>query len=256
MMKILRLAIFALCFCGAARGETKGTPAKQTEETNPLLVKGLVTPVRQFELASPSEGLVTSIPVQEGDKITAGQAVGELSSEQEKIILRQMDLQSRKQSEDLSSMKRLYEEKAVSRDEYTKAMLGAEQAAAERDLAAIRLKERSITSPQSGVVLRLMKDEGESVRKLESFAEIVDIDRLHVTAYLPVSHLGKVSRGDKVPVLPEGEQGDPIAGEVELVDPVLDPGGEVFRVKVLVPRPTGRLLPGTRATVDFSAATK
>lgn len=252
MIKILQTAVLAaVFFCGTVRGENSG---QETAKSNPLVVEGLVTPVRQFELASPSEGLVTSILVREGDKITAGQAVGELYCEQEKIILRQMELQSRKQTEDLGAMKRLYEDKAVSRDEYTKSMLAAEQAAAERDLAAIRLKERTITSPEAGVVLRLMKEAGESVGKLESFAEIVDIDRLEVTAYLPATHLGKFSRGDKVPVWPAGESGDPIAGEVELADPVLDPGGEVFRVKVLVAEPAGRLLPGTRAKLDFSDA--
>lgn len=256
MMKTLPFIFVAMFFCAAAGAEPEKAPDAPAAKENPLLVQGLVTPVRQFELASPSEGLVTSIPVQEGDKISAGQAIGELYSEQEKIILRQMELQSRKQAEDLSAMRRLYEDKAVSRDEFTKSMLAAEQAAAERDLAEIRLKERKITSPQAGVVLRLMKDAGESVRKLEGFAEIVDIDRLYVTAYLPASHLGKVSRGDKVPVIPAENESTPLAGEVALADPVLDPGGEVFRVKVLVPEPAGRLLPGTRAKVDFSAIAK
>lgn len=256
-MDVLRAMVVCFLFCGAVHVQAENPAATQAGQTNSLVVEGLVTPVRQFELGSPSEGLVTSIPVQEGDKISAGQAVGELYSEQEKIILRQMELQSRKQTEDLSAMKRLFEEKAVSRDEYTKAMLAAEQAAAERDLAAIRLKERTITSPQAGIVLRLMKDSGESVRKLESFAEIVDIERLYVTSYVPASYLGKISRGDKVSVLPgAGERRDFLSGEVELADPVLDPGGEVFRVKVLVKEPAGRLLPGTRAKVDFTVAPK
>lgn len=251
------MSVFALgvCLCFPARAEPEGPPQQQVAKEEPLVIEGLVTPVRQFELASPSEGLVTTIPVREGDKITAGQAIGELSSEQERIILRQMELQSRKQTEDLNSMKRLYEEKAVSRDEYTKSMLAAEQASAERDLAAIRLKERTVTSPEGGMVLRLLKDAGESVKKLETFAEVVNIDQVYITSYLPLAHLGRVARGEIVSVVPENG-GEPLQGEIELADPVLDPGGEVFRVKVLVRQPEGRLLPGTRARVDFSAATK
>jgi len=254
-MKFPLLVVSTIIFCGAAHGQSGEAVNAPAKEAASVIVEGLVTPARQFELASPSEGLVTAIPVREGDKVEAGQAVGELSSEQEKIVLRQMELQSRKQTDDFNAMKRLYEEKAVSRDEYTKSMLAAEQASAERDLAAIRLKERTITAPENGIVLRLLKDAGESVKKLETFAEVVNIDRLYVTAFLPVAHLGKVTRGEKVPVSPN-DGGETIQGEVELADPVLDPGGEVFRVKVLVAQPEGRLLPGTRAKVDFSSAAK
>jgi len=213
--------------------------------------EGLVTPERVVELAAPSEGLVTRVLVREGDKIEPDAVLAELSSEEEKILMRQAELQSRKLSEDLASMKRLFEEKAVSKDDYTRTLLAAEQAAAERDLAAIRLKQRTITSPDGGYVLRLHKDSGESIRRLETFAEVVVLDRVHVTVYLPAALLGHIGRGSRALIHTGTETDSSLTGEVEVADPTLDAGGEVFRVKVLVSEPGENLKAGMRVAVEF-----
>lgn len=240
----LTLSVFLLFLAGPA--EAFGLDTEQ----KPAQFEGLVTPEIQVDLASPSEGLVTRVLVREGEKIQPGAALAELSSEEEKIRLRLADLQKRKLSEDLAAMSRLYEEKAASRDDYTRAMLAAEQATAEHDLARIRLQERTIVSPTGGYVLRLLKDTGESVRQLEKFAEVINLDRVHVTVYAPSAYLGRIGRGTPALVyLADGQ--DPMPGEVELADPMLDPGGEVFRVKILVGEPGERLQAGTRVQVEF-----
>jgi len=235
--------LLALVWGAAATGAAGADGVRRFE--------GLVTPERQIALAAPSEGLVTRVLVREGDPVATGAPIAELASEEERIRLRLAELQSRKLAEDLASIKRLYEEKAASRDDYTRAMLAAEQAAVERDLAAIRLQERTIVAPASGHVLRLLKDAGESVRQLETFAEIVALDQVHVNVYVPAVHLGRIPRGSAAVIHPDDGGGDPVDGEVELADPVLDPGGEVFRVKVLVRAPGDRLRSGTRVPVEF-----
>jgi len=201
-------------------------------------------------LASPSEGLVTRVLVREGQKIEAGATIAELSSEEEKIRLRLAELQKRKLAEDLSSMSRLYEEKAASRDDYTRALLSSEQATAEHGLARIRLQDRTIVSPAGGYVLRLLKNAGESVQRLEKFAEIVQLDQVHITVYVPSALLGQIVRGAPAAVY-IGDGPEALPGKVELADPMLDPGGEVFRVKVLVAEPGERLIAGTRVQVEF-----
>lgn len=228
-----------------------GLAAESGEKT--ARFEGLVTPESQVDLASPSEGLVTRVLVREGEKIEAGAAIAELSSEEEKIRLRLAELQKRKLDEDLSAMGRLYKEKAASRDDYTRAMLSAEQATAEHDLARIRLQDRTIVSPAGGYVLRLLKDAGESVQRLEKFAEIVRLDQVYITVYVPSSFLGRIVRGAPAVIHLDDGQGS-LTGEVELADPMLDPGGEVFRVKVLVSEPGERLQAGTRVPVEFPAS--
>lgn len=237
-----------------AAAEENSAPATSAPDA-PLTVEGLVTPEREVDLAAPSEGLVVEVKAAEGAVVKQGEVIARLSDEEESILLRNAELQAKKLQEDLISMERLYKEKAASRDDYKKAMLAAQQAVAERDLHAIRLQKRSIVAPCDAAILRILKETGESVQRMEKFAELVSVDRLHVTAYVDARYLGKVPVGTEARVLlPEGNGAVP--GKVTVSDPVLDPGGTVFRVKVLVDQPGGRLQPGTRVQLELPVTAK
>lgn len=218
--------------------------------SGPLKVEGLVTPEREVDLAAPSEGLVVEVKAAEGALVKEGEVIARLSDDEESIMLRSAELQARKLQEDFASMERLYKEKAASRDDYTKAMLAAQQAAAERDLYAIRLEKRSIVAPCDANVLRILKNPGESVQRMEKFAELVSVEKLHITAYVDARYLGKIPVGTAARVLLPGDNGT-VSGKVMVSDPVLDAGGAVFRVKVLVEEPGDRIQPGTRVQLEL-----
>jgi len=217
-----------------------------------LEVEGLIGPEQEIDLAAPSEGLITEIPVTEGSRVEKGAVIARLADEEEQILFRTADLQSRKLQEDLKAMERLYKENAASRDDYRRAMIDAERAAAEKDLQSIRLQKRKITAPCDAYVLRLLKQPGESVQSMEKFAELVATDRLHVTAYVDAQHFGRIALGSRALIVP-ADASAPVEGEVVISDPVLDPGGKVFRVRVRVQDPAGKLVPGTRAKMVLPA---
>ena len=231
-------------------GADNPSASPSSTPTDRLVVEALVTPVSEVDLAAPSEGLVMEIKVPEGSYVKKGEVIAQLSDEEEKILLRNSELQAKKFQEDLVSMERLYREKAASRDDYNKANLAAQQAAAERDLQAIRLSKRGITAPCDAYILRILKEPGESVQRMEKFAELVSTDRLHATAYVDARYLGKIKVGSDVLIrLPHGTE--PVNGKVEVSDPVLDPGGAAFRVRVMVQKPGTELQPGTRVQIEL-----
>lgn len=243
-----------LQFAAARAADDAASPAPAapaTVATAPhLTVEALVTPEREVDLAAPSEGLIVEVKSPEGTRVKQGDVIARLSDDEEKILLRNAELQAKKLQEDYSSMERLYKEKAASRDDYTRAMLAAQQAVAERDLHAIRLQKRNIVAPCDAAVLRIFKEPGESVQRMEKFAELVSVDKLNITAYVDAKHLGKIPVGTETRVLLPGG-GDPVTGLVTVSDPVLDPGGGVFRIKVLVEEPGDRLQPGTRVQLEL-----
>lgn len=211
-------------------------------------LEGLVTPEREVDLASPSEGLLLEVLVKDGAAVSAGDPIAKLTSEEEQIQLHQAELNSRQMEEDLQSIRRLYDEKAASRDDLNRATLTAGRAAAERDLLAIRLRNRTISSPVAGRVLRVLKDPGESVQRLEKVAEIVALDRKFVTAYADAALFGSIPAGAEAEILLTPDS-TPLKGRVEMVDPILDAGGGAFRVKILVEDSEGLLKAGTRVPI-------
>jgi len=216
----------------------------------PVSLEGLVTPEREIDLAAPSEGLVLEVLVKEGAAVSEGDPIARLTNEEEQIQVRQAELAARQAAEDLQSTRRLYEEKAASRDDLNRATLVAGRAEAERDLLAIRLRDRTISAPVDGRVLRVLKDPGESIQRLEKVAEIVSLDRKYVTAYADASSFGTIAPGALAEIR-QSPSAEPVQGRVEVVDPVLDAGGRSFRVKVLVDDPEGRLSVGTRVPLSI-----
>lgn len=217
-----------------------------------LEVEGLIGPEQEIDLAAPSEGLVTEILVPEGTRVAKGAVIAKLADQEEQILYRTAELQSRKLQEDLQAMERLYRENAASRDDYQRTLLDAQRAAAERDLHAIRLQKRNITAPCDAYILRLLKQPGESLQGMEKFAELVATDRLHVTAYIDARYLGRIPVGSRALIVPS-DASPPVEGEVIISDPVLDPGGKVFRVRVRVDNPGDKLVPGTRTKIRLPA---
>jgi membrane fusion protein (multidrug efflux system) len=246
----------------AAFALTLLTPAMASEPSGgatpppaDLEVEGLVGPEQEIDLAAPSEGLITEILVPEGSRVERGAVIARLADEEEQILYRTAELQSRKLQEDLAAIERLYHESAASRDDYKRALMDAQRAAAERDLHAIRLEKRKITAPCDAYILRLLKQPGESVQSMEKFAELVATDRLHITAYVEAGHLGRIPVGTRAWVQPQ-DSSPPVEGEVIVSDPVLDPGGKVFRVRVRVEDPERKLVPGTRTKLRLPVRTQ
>lgn len=215
-----------------------------------VTVEGFVMPEQEVELAAPSAGLVTEVIATEGTRVKKGDVIARLSDEEEEILLKNAELQAEKLRQDFLSMERLFRENAASKDEYTKSMLASRQGDAERDLYKIRLEKRSIVAPCDANVLRIFKEPGESVQQMEKFAELVAVDRLHVTAYVDAVHLGKIPAGTAVSVLAPAT-GSRVPGKVLASDPVLDAGGSTFRIKVLVEQPGEELLSGMRVRLEL-----
>lgn len=219
-------------------------------QSAPVIAEGLVTPEKQVELAAPSEGLLREVLVKEGSHVSKDDPIARLASEEEQIRVQQAELQARKLQNDFQAAKRLFESKAASRDELDNASIAAEGALAARNLLKILLDNRTVSAPISGHIVRIYKNPGESVQRLEKVAELVSLDRKLVIVYLDATYFGKIQRGMKISVAPPADA-PALEGTVDVVDPVLDAGGRSFRIKVLVDDPKNLLAVGTRTQVTI-----
>jgi len=217
----------------------------------PVIAEGLVTPETEVDLASPSEGLFMEVVVKEGAFLEKGAPIARLNDEEVEIQLRLAELQSRQSDQDYESTKRLFEQNAASRDDMNRAMLMAKRAAAECDLLKIRLRDRTITSPVAGYVIRILKDPGESVQRLEKVAEIVSLQRKSIIVYLDAASFGKLRQGMKAEIDSSISGLADLSGAVEIIDPILDAGGTSYRIKILVEDPQNLLSAGTRVPVKI-----
>ncbi len=129
---------------------------------------------------------------------------------------------------------------------------------AELELAKQMLKEHTIVSPFDGVVIKLMKKPGESVRANEAVVQVGNLSRLCATAFVPLDHAYRVKVGQVVEIQPRlaGSRGDqPIErktfrGTIVFVDPQIQAIAEsAVRVRAEFENPDFELRPGLKAAM-------
>lgn len=231
-------------------------------------VEGFSEPYRDIDIAAAETGLLESMEVKEGDRVTPGQVLARLDDSLLKATvaiakstmeaggrLELAEAEVALQSDILARVKELSERNHASRQEIERAETQLRIAAARlqtvRDENAIRaleyerahlqLEQRRLISPIAGVVIRIFKDRGEFVSMSDpAVIKVVQLDPLLVVFSVPAESARELAVGQAVQVrIAEVEK--PVEGEVEFVSPTADPQSSTTRVRVRLPNPQEQL---------------
>jgi membrane fusion protein, heavy metal efflux system len=218
----------------------------------------LVEPSIVVDVSSPVAGLLDRVAVERGDLVTKGQTLASLESRIERAsvdlaltkLKNDAEIRSAQSNEDFARKKHERNEN-LHRDGVVSAQV-REQAETEAALAVERLKQtkearavveqevqlaksqlslKTIASPITGMVIERYLSAGERADE-KPILKIAQIDPLRVEAILPASMYGKVKAGMMAKVTPElqGELGRSAA--ITLVDKIIDPASNTFRVRL------------------------
>jgi RND family efflux transporter MFP subunit len=137
------------------------------------------------------------------------------------------------------------------------------QAVAQAELALAQqvLKEHTIVAPFDGVVIKRMKNPGESVRANEAVVQLGKLSRLCANAYVPLKHAFKVREGQIVEIRPKVDSTDGSKEEIEslrfrgkitFVDPQIQAIAETARrIRAEFDNPDFKLLPGLKVQMTI-----
>jgi multidrug efflux pump subunit AcrA (membrane-fusion protein) len=117
-------------------------------------------------------------------------------------------------------------------------------------MAAAQLQQRTIRSPMDGVVAERFMSAGERVDD-KPLLRIARIDPLRVQLVVPTSLYGQVQPDAAVSVVPDLPGSAALTARVTMVDKVIDPASNTFRVQLALPNPDHSLPAGLRCKADF-----
>jgi membrane fusion protein (multidrug efflux system) len=170
-------------------------------------------PAASAQLAAPSAGVVTKVNVIAGQQVTKGDVLAELDSGTTTYALAEQELARQRElfAQQNTSLKNLQD--------------------AEAQLALLR-----VTAPLSGTVARLNVKPGQAVDLTTVVAEVMDLNRLAVSAEIPSAEANDLKAGNpvEVPAVPT---------ELSFVSPALNPDNGTVMVRALLPANSG-LRPG------------
>jgi RND family efflux transporter MFP subunit len=229
-------------------------------------------------------GVVQEISARPGDVVKAGQVLGTL---QDKDVRAELDLRTAEAETDigvrigkarlalavskLKNSESLNLRNFVSREELQLHRIEAEARALEveeaehkRKLAEIQRRQaeamaraRQFIAPFDGIVVAVLKEQGESVGPSDPVFRVVDTDHLKVTGHLDVVDAWRAKVGLRVRVHPEVAGADlPVerevfSGRIAFVDTQVDPATQTCKVVAEVENRDGLLRAGMEARLEL-----
>jgi len=237
----------------------------------------LIEPHRVVEVGSPVIGVVESVAVERGDRVTKGQVIAVLRADVERAAVGIAETRARMEAEvraaranyelarqKLARARNLVERNFISAQALEQVRADSEvarqklaQAREQRvmwdqelRLAEAQLELRTIRSPVDGVVAERYVSGGERVEE-KPIARVATIDPLRVEIVVSASLYGTVAVGALLTVIPDLPNAGPRVAKVVLVDPVIDGPSNTFRARLELPNPNYELPAGLRCKIDL-----
>jgi RND family efflux transporter MFP subunit len=239
----------------------------------------LVAPDHVAEVGSQVTGVLASMHAERGDMVRKGQLLAKLHAGVErasvtvaapraqadadlKAAQTKYDFQRQKliRAEELvdqnfisqQALDEVRAETNVAKQQYVQAREQHRIAQRELELAQERLKMREIRAPFAGIVAERYATVGERVEEKAMF-RIARVDPLRVEIIVPAALFGTVKNGMLAEVTPDLPDAKSLQAEVVLVDRLIDPASNTFRVRAELPNANSTIPPGLRCRAKLQA---
>jgi RND family efflux transporter MFP subunit len=264
---IAALAIFLVAFIFFRN--SRPTPvgvieARQGPAERVLAISGRTRPQVTVNIVPKSPGQIVRLTKEEGDSVKEGEVIAQLDSEAPRAavdeVLSKITLQQRAVAEAERNFRRLEQLRAQglatvkefdsAKFELDQAKVSLEGLAATRREVASRLRDNTIVSPVSGVVLSRPIDPGQVVGAATVIYEIAPLSDVEVQADVDERYLPEIREGLKADILVTG-QPKPISATLYYVSPKVDPRTGGARVKLKLDQQIEGLRSGLTADVNI-----
>lgn len=198
-------------------------------------VTGQVTAIYQATLSSRIQGMIDTLLVREGMKVSKGQVLIRLDSRDVQADLARATAEVDNAKAQLNRMKTLYAQDAVSKQEMENATRSYKVAEANRKAVLAQLSYTVVKAPFNGVITEKKVEAGELASPGQPLLQMEDPRQLRLEATVAEGDLKSISLGDKIPILIDALGAAPLQGVVSQILPAGDPQTHTFMVKVDLP---------------------
>ena len=232
-------------------------------------ISGSLEPERQATVRAEVSGSVLATSVEEGQPVAAGSVLARIddSGLREGVLSAQSAVRSAEQqlavarrnaerAESLVAGGAIPEREAESaRWNVTDVQATLADARSRLSLAQEQLGKTVVRAPFAGVISERAVDAGDTVQPGTPLFTLVDPQRMRLVAQVPAERLPEVRVGTPVEFTIAGLPGR-FQGEIERINPVVDPATRQVEIHVSLPNEAGRLVGGLFAEGRVAAAAR
>ena len=197
-------------------------------------VQGSIDSDKNLKLYPEIPGIIKSIYVKEGQKVSKGMVLVELSNEGIIAQIEQMKLQVKLAGTIYERQLSLWKEKIGSEVQFLQAETNYLSLKKNIDQLKFQISKSKIIAPFDGVIDELIADPGSNVSPgITPILRIVNLDEVKVKAEIPETHISKIKINSEVfiytPVL-----SSTVVSKISTVGNIINPNNRNFRIEVVL----------------------
>ncbi len=275
LLVVVALVVVALMHWRREKGEEyRLVEVTRGDVQSTVTSTGILQAINTIQVGTQVSGKVSEIHVDFNDHVKKGELIARIDPTLLEQAVRLTDADLTRARAGLADAKRqftrsedLYQQKAITENDYSTAKYNLEVAKAalesaevNRERAAQNLAYTEIRSPVDGVVIDRTVDVGQTVAASLSAPQLFliaeDLSKMEILASVDESDIGKIHEGQEVKFTVQAYPDSSFAGTVKQVrlKSTIQENVVNYVVSIAVANPSGRLLPGMTATVDFIVA--
>jgi membrane fusion protein, multidrug efflux system len=208
------------------------------------------------EVKSEIEGMVVSLPFQEGQRVAKGDLLVQLDDSELSAGVAEAEANFKLTQITDARNKQLFTDKLISQQEYdqSQAAFAASRATLERRKS--ELKHTRIFASFAGIAGGRQVSPGQVISKNTTITWVVDLDRLKAEFSVPEKFLGHLRLGQKIEMAVAAYPADKFVGEVYFIAPQVDPSMRTALIRAYVKNEEQKLKPGMFANLDLALRVK
>lgn len=197
-------------------------------------------------------GILTSVKVNEGERVSKGQVLATIDDGGLRNQLAQLEAQVRLAKTTYERQQRLWEQNIGSEIQYLESKTNYEALESSVNQLKSQLAKTVVRAPFSGVIDDVISEQGEVVNPGQNqLFRLISLDKMYVEADVPENYLSKIRKGTDVKVQ-ISSVGKEFEGKVSQVGNNINPNNRTFRIEVAVPNEEGMIKPNQIATIKLN----
>ena len=213
---------------------------------------GYLLPNKRVLMRSEIDGVIEKIDFEEGDEITKGKRLVDISTKEHRLKLKIAITDSNLADINIKRDEKLAAKNLIPNAQLDQTKTRAESASLNKELAEISLNKSLISSPLKGTIKTRHIKVGEFVRKGDKLVEILDIDRIIVKVNIPEQEILSIQVGQNVEVALYIMEKKTFLGIVKNIGLEADSSNRTFPVEILVDNKERQLRAGMLARATFT----
>jgi len=212
-------------------------------------------PENEVKVLAEAEGRVTTLKVEEGDRVSRGQLLATLDRRDAEIAYEKAKLREANTRQAYERAVELTKEDLVTEQDFESTTTDFHLAEQELAEAKWRLDKTEIRAPFDGRLTMRNVTVGQHVAPGAELFQVTSFEPLIARIYLPEQDVMDLREGREVRITLKADERVRFSGRIRQIAPTVDPATGTVKVTVEAVRPPQAVRPGSFVTIEVVRAT-